>query len=240
MVYELPYMECPESAPIVKMGDYSHMIPYIHSNHLRFSYGTIKHGPEDRSMKFIQNIYKESSLYFLKLVYEYGYRGLLLDRFGFKDSGAELQRLYTVKLGEPLISGDNRYVFFDLHSKSIEAIGATDPQSMPTLSFTSGFYPQETDPADSHFKWNWGVKEGVIEIFNPTKYNQKVKMNGTVQLAHQGELKIFYESGNQPIYYGMSAESKGMGGDVIPPVVPQVPTGENKVTSNVTITYEVE
>jgi uncharacterized protein YggE len=51
----------------------------------------------------------------------------------------------------------------------------------------------------------------------------------------------FYESGNGPIYYGMSAmESKGMGGDMMPTVAPQVPTGENKITSNVTITYEVE
>ena len=50
----------------------------------------------------------------------------------------------------------------------------------------------------------------------------------------------FYESGNgPPIYYAM--EAKGMGGDMMPtPVVPQLPTGENKVTSNVTITYELE
>ena len=50
----------------------------------------------------------------------------------------------------------------------------------------------------------------------------------------------FYESGNQPpIYYAM--EAKGMSGDMMPaPVVPQLPTGENKITSNVTITYEVE
>ncbi len=48
----------------------------------------------------------------------------------------------------------------------------------------------------------------------------------------------FYESGNQPIYYGM--EAKAMGSDVSAPTVPQIPTGENKITSNVTITYEVE
>ena len=49
----------------------------------------------------------------------------------------------------------------------------------------------------------------------------------------------FYEVSNNPgpIYYGM--ESKGMGGDTAP-VLPQVPAGENKTVSNVTITYEVE
>jgi hypothetical protein len=53
-------------------------------------------------------------------------------------------------------------------------------------------------------------------------------------------LKIvsFSENGNSPIYYGMMEKSMavGMGGDA---VAPQLPAGENKITSNVTITYEI-
>src|SRR3989344_2117468 len=49
----------------------------------------------------------------------------------------------------------------------------------------------------------------------------------------------FYEQGNGPIYYGKAMEA-GMGGDVAVSVPPQIPTGENKITSNVSITYEVE
>ncbi|KKR31754.1 MAG: hypothetical protein UT65_C0018G0008 [Parcubacteria group bacterium GW2011_GWF2_39_8b] len=49
----------------------------------------------------------------------------------------------------------------------------------------------------------------------------------------------FYEQGNgSPIYYGM--EARGMGGDIMPSTPPQIPVGENKVVSNVTITYEIE
>ncbi|HEY4508724.1 MAG TPA: SIMPL domain-containing protein [Candidatus Paceibacterota bacterium] len=47
----------------------------------------------------------------------------------------------------------------------------------------------------------------------------------------------FSEGGNQPIYYAM--ETKGMMGASAAPI-PQIPTGENKVTSNVTITYEIQ
>lgn len=54
-------------------------------------------------------------------------------------------------------------------------------------------------------------------------------------------LKItsFSESGNLPIYYGMekamlSSAPMGMGADTA-----QIPVGENKITSNVTITYEI-
>jgi uncharacterized protein YggE len=48
----------------------------------------------------------------------------------------------------------------------------------------------------------------------------------------------FSENGNYPIYYGMMEKSMsvGMGGDAI---APQVPAGENKITSNVTVTYEI-
>lgn len=48
----------------------------------------------------------------------------------------------------------------------------------------------------------------------------------------------FSEGGYQPVYYAMETKSiMGMGGSVAPS--PQVPTGENKITSSVTITYEI-
>lgn len=53
----------------------------------------------------------------------------------------------------------------------------------------------------------------------------------------------FYENGDQPIMYAMGGtayDSKVMNQAVAPTVAPELPTGQNKVTSNVTITYEVE
>jgi len=47
----------------------------------------------------------------------------------------------------------------------------------------------------------------------------------------------FSEGGNYPIMYSMDkAVATGMGGDS---VAPQIPVGENKITSNVSITYEI-
>jgi uncharacterized protein YggE len=54
-----------------------------------------------------------------------------------------------------------------------------------------------------------------------------------------GKIVNFDENGAMPIYYGMAGKSM----DSVAPQassVPDLPTGENKVTSNVTITYEVE
>ncbi len=57
--------------------------------------------------------------------------------------------------------------------------------------------------------------------------------------VHLSRIVNYYEAGNPtPVMYGMEAKSMG-GGDVMP-TVPQIPTGENKVTSNVVLTYEIE
>lgn len=47
----------------------------------------------------------------------------------------------------------------------------------------------------------------------------------------------FSESGNYPgpIYYAKSMEASGLGGGI----TPDVPTGENRILSNVTLTYEI-
>jgi uncharacterized protein YggE len=55
----------------------------------------------------------------------------------------------------------------------------------------------------------------------------------------------FYENGDgaYPIMYRAEAmvdqKIMGMGGTAVPQVAPSVPTGENKIVSNVTITYEI-
>jgi uncharacterized protein YggE len=59
-----------------------------------------------------------------------------------------------------------------------------------------------------------------------------------------GKLMYFNENGNYPMYYGMDAKA-GMGGEmmqtsVAPAVRAEVPTGETKITSSVSITYEIK
>ncbi len=57
--------------------------------------------------------------------------------------------------------------------------------------------------------------------------------------VHLVRIVSFNESGNYPIYYGkaMAMDSAGVAPQSAP--TPSVPTGENKITSNVTITYEI-
>src|SRR3989344_1014710 len=64
-----------------------------------------------------------------------------------------------------------------------------------------------------------------------------------VVLAKQLGVKLvrivnFSESGDYPIYYGKAA-GYGLGGDDMTSSVPELPVGENTITSNVTIVYEI-
>lgn len=53
------------------------------------------------------------------------------------------------------------------------------------------------------------------------------------------KITSFSESGNYPIYYGLEkAMTSGIGGGDM--AVPQIPVGENKITSTVSITYEIK
>lgn len=54
---------------------------------------------------------------------------------------------------------------------------------------------------------------------------------------HLVKIINFQESGNQPIYYGMAYDSKAANPAS---VTPEIPVGQNTVTSNVTLTYEIE
>jgi len=59
--------------------------------------------------------------------------------------------------------------------------------------------------------------------------------------VHLTKIINFYESGNGgPIYYDKAMNAAPMGAGASAPVPPQVQTGENTVTSNVTITYQVD
>lgn len=58
-----------------------------------------------------------------------------------------------------------------------------------------------------------------------------------------GKIMYYNENGNYPIYYGV-AEGKGGGADMmtssVAPIRAELPTGETKITSEISITYEIK
>jgi len=112
MIYQLPYVPFPEHPPVHNMQDYELFTGYLHSKSLRWSYGAIK-GRETDSWQ--QELSTRPLPELIEAVKTAGFGGIYLDRNGFADRGGELEANLTGLLGrKPLVSEDNRLVFFAL------------------------------------------------------------------------------------------------------------------------------
>jgi hypothetical protein len=87
MVFQLPVVEFPEAPAIERMGDYEQLRPYLHSRRLRFSYGSDKGRPRERWQKEAEDSGVAS---LVNTAERYGFSCLLINKFGYKDSGAAL------------------------------------------------------------------------------------------------------------------------------------------------------
>ena len=111
MVFQLPYMGFPESRPIHRMTNYDQVRGYLHSHHLRWSYGAMQGRPADWS----EDLADKPVSVVVPSVAAAGFDGVWVDRFGFADGGHAI----TVAVGSvtgvaPLRSRDRRLEFFDL------------------------------------------------------------------------------------------------------------------------------
>ncbi len=57
---------------------------------------------------------------------------------------------------------------------------------------------------------------------------------------HLGDIISFNENGNYPIYYDKAMGMGGAESSIAPAVPAQLPAGENKITSNINLTYEIK
>lgn len=131
--------------------------------------------------------------------------------------GYEVSQTISVKVRETEKAGD-----------LVTKIGASGLNNISNLEFT-------VDDRDVY------VAKAREEAIAKAKENAK-KMAKSLGVR-LGKVLYFNENGGYPIYYG----EKGMGGDMVTAVAPQamatraeLPTGETRITSNVSITFEIK
>ncbi len=111
-VLQLPYMQYPESPPIARMVDYSHQRGWLHSDTLRWSYGAVKG----------RRIWQDGQLGLsvpeqLRRARRAGFTAVWVDRYGYADGGAQIERALGACLGKAVaVESDQRRVLFDLRS----------------------------------------------------------------------------------------------------------------------------
>lgn len=114
-VLQLPYMEYPESPPIARMADYSHQRGWLHSDTLRWSYGAVKG----------RAIWQDGQLGLslpdqLRRARRAGFTAVWLDRFGYADAGAQIERALGACVGKAVaVESDQRRVLFDLRTDPV-------------------------------------------------------------------------------------------------------------------------
>lgn len=112
MIFQLPFMSFPENGPIEKMGDYDHFKPYLHTDGLHWSYGDSKGRISSDWNRTTAGLPVEKMLQRLVLV---GFSGIYVDRFGYEDSGAELETEIRQYINlAPIMDSGHRYVFYDI------------------------------------------------------------------------------------------------------------------------------
>jgi len=154
-IAQFPYMPYPENGPINQMRDYEQVYGYLHSNHLRWSYGAIKgrdadYWYKDLSMKSIDLQ--------VKTLEEAGFSGLVINRNGYADNAQEIEKSLMELLHiTPIISDNKQLAFFKLTPRGHTII-------MPPVF--NGFYEWEGEAGT--FRWA-GDNANILWINNEDK-----------------------------------------------------------------------
>lgn len=111
MIYQLPYHEYPEYGPVNDMWDYHLYVGFVHSDTLRWSYGSIKGRSEDAWNKSVSEMNITDMVKYLK---EQGFAGIYIDRRAYtSDELIELESSLTDTVGvKPTESENGNLSFF--------------------------------------------------------------------------------------------------------------------------------
>lgn len=188
-ILQMPIQPFPEAGGIVQMGDYEHLIGYVHSDGLRWSYGAMKGRPADWSTTAAELPPEQ----LIPAAAAAGFNGLWIDRAGYEDKAAELERqvqAITGASGPAVESGDGRRVFYDLQPLARQlqaAIPAPDRAELAAALTTpvvaeygEGFYGPEKDEETD---WRWATNDAVMRIANGTGRPQKVRWTAGLRSA---------------------------------------------------------
>ncbi|HTN23353.1 MAG TPA: hypothetical protein VL120_05165 [Solirubrobacteraceae bacterium] len=184
-VLQLPYTPYPENGPVNGMLDYDLFKGYIHSRHLRWSYGSTKGRPADWQAD-VQALAPDDLAIAATTA---GFRAMYVDRAGYADHGAAVDAALT-KLsgaGPAGVSADGRLDWYDLRPLAARVAKNTTPGERVIVSdallkpvdlaFGAGFsFPQ----VDAGGPFRWAATDAQLALDNPLDTPRKVRLTATV------------------------------------------------------------
>ncbi|MFA1720295.1 sugar translocase [Xanthomonas campestris pv. raphani] len=120
-IYQLPYMPFPEVPPKNGLNAYDHVVGFVHSRQLKWSYGGMKGREGDL---FYRNLETRPASAQLDALRRYGFDAVYIDKRGYVDQGAGVVAEWEQALGTPttMVREDGAVIVFRLP-------GGTKPSS---------------------------------------------------------------------------------------------------------------
>jgi|GEM_PF-203185 len=199
MIFQMPYVKFPESPRVEGMADYEQAVGYLHGRALRWSYGSMYGRYWDSWQAHISGMPVDEMLRALAFA---GFEGIYLNRFGYADHGAALEKELERALGvEPFVSGDRRVVFFAMRGFNNRLRGEYAPEEWRRASeaVLSPIGAQWGDGCsslerDQRQNWRWCSSEGKLWLENPSHETKKVRMEMVVATGQAEPSRFRLES----------------------------------------------
>jgi phosphoglycerol transferase len=160
---------------------------YAYSDALRFSYGAVRGSRGDLWQRWATAQEPAQLARTLALA---GFDGVLVERFGYEDRGAAIERALAAASGAiPFVSADGRRSFIrlvELRQRLARELGtqfaeASERAKNPLLvGFRGGFYGEEKAGDEV---WNWCQREGVVAVYNELKVPRQVTLRVSLASA---------------------------------------------------------
>ena len=135
MVFQLPYHPYPEVGSVRELKDYELLMPYIHSDTLKWSFAGIKGRESDKWNKYVSSMATGDMI---RTITEAGFRGIYIDQRAYTDE--EFNSLLLAIENEihtrPVWSIEKKQVFYSLYPyiKHHPEIPLDAPASLDILS----------------------------------------------------------------------------------------------------------
>lgn len=175
MVLQLPIMDFPENGNILKMGDYAHVVGYLYSDRLRWSYGTFR-GRDGSNLldEFKEDLFASEMV--LKAA-RMGYTGIYINGDGYlEEDFAKLKSgLKSVLACEPVESSLGDKIYFSLKNYAKQNEIKNDYCS---IEYGNGVFDQEEN---DEFAWRWIDQKSQFRIYSWSEKKQKVCLTMKVQ-----------------------------------------------------------
>jgi phosphoglycerol transferase len=201
MVFQLPWASYPE-APLVngRLPPAELLRPLLHTETVRWSFGAIRGREADWQAELSRRPVPD----LVDRLAAVGYSALTVDRAGFDDGGADLERRLTALLGPPTVSETNRIALFDLRHRraalaeelgpaGVEAL-ATDTRTVPTFWFTDGFLPAVPAPDGDQ---RWAKRSSRIEVWNRSGRRRPAEVRLEVRTLSGADDTVTIDAGGE-------------------------------------------